>query len=158
MFQQRVKNFTINFNSSNERNTFSSGDLITGHISFELTKETKITAITMELRGRANVHWSSGGGGGGRRRRRQKRSYSAKLDFFHLKSAILQEHTGMQSLQPFICIHDRIANSSCWGVVTPFVFPLQLLVGRQHFRLARMFIHLQVSSHKGVYEHFPFRV
>uniref|UniRef100_A0A8D3DA01 Arrestin C-terminal-like domain-containing protein n=1 Tax=Scophthalmus maximus TaxID=52904 RepID=A0A8D3DA01_SCOMX len=40
--------------------TFSSGDLVTGHISFELTKETKIASISMELKGRAHVHWHRG--------------------------------------------------------------------------------------------------
>lgn len=97
MFQQTVKNFNINFNVLNERNTFSSGDLIAGHISFDLTKETKITSITMALTGRANVHWSTGGGGSGKRRRR-RRNHTAKLEFFNFKTVIMQENSGMRSL------------------------------------------------------------
>lgn len=96
MFLQTVTNFNINFNVLNERRTFSSGDLITGHISFDLTKETKITSITMALTGKANVHWSTGGGGGGRRRR-HRRHFSAKLEFFNFKNVILQENNGMRS-------------------------------------------------------------
>ncbi|XP_068560321.1 arrestin domain-containing protein 3-like isoform X2 [Cebidichthys violaceus] len=102
MFQQTIKNFNINFNVLNETNSFSSGDLITGHVSFDLTKETKITSISMALTGRANVHWSTGGGGG-RRRRRHRKHHTAKLDFFNFKSVILQENSdtgGTAILQP----------------------------------------------------------
>lgn len=92
MFEQTFKNFQICFRALNERNTFSSGDPITGQISFELTKETKITVITVKLTGKANVHWSTGGGRSGRRH------YSARLDFFDFKGVIMQENTGMRSV------------------------------------------------------------
>ncbi|XP_061527766.1 arrestin domain-containing protein 3-like [Phycodurus eques] len=84
MFDKTIKDFRINFNALNEKNTFSSGDLVTGQISFELSKATKIRSITMCLTGKVDVHWSSGGG-------KHKRTYHAKMDFFHLKSMILQE-------------------------------------------------------------------
>lgn len=93
MFKQTLKNFSIHFNALNEKNTVSSGDVITGHISFDLTKLTKITSITMELKGKAHVHWSAGSGG----KRKRRRHFSAKLEFFKLKSVILQEHGGMCS-------------------------------------------------------------
>ncbi|KAL7391902.1 hypothetical protein ABVT39_016502 [Epinephelus coioides] len=102
MFQQTIKNFTINFNNLSERKTVSSGDLITGHISFDVTKEIKINSITLRLKGAADVHWSSGGGGG-RKRRRQRRVYSAKVDFFDLKSVLVQQEGavgGTTKLQP----------------------------------------------------------
>ncbi|CAJ1068485.1 arrestin domain-containing protein 3-like [Xyrichtys novacula] len=89
MFQSTIKNFSIQFNPLNERNTVSGGDLVTGHISFELTKQTKITSITMAMKGKANVHWTRGGGG----KNKSRRHYSARLDFFNLKSAILQENS-----------------------------------------------------------------
>ncbi len=94
MFQQTVKNFSVNFDVLNERGSFSSGDLISGHISFDLTKRTKITSITMAVTGRANTHWSSGGGSRGRNRRH----YSAKLDLFNFRSVIVQENSGMRSV------------------------------------------------------------
>ncbi|XP_039874907.1 arrestin domain-containing protein 3-like [Simochromis diagramma] len=55
MFEQTIRNFKINFIRHDGRNNFSSGDQIIGHISFDLTKETKITSITMRLKGNANV-------------------------------------------------------------------------------------------------------
>ncbi|XP_077378176.1 arrestin domain-containing protein 3-like [Festucalex cinctus] len=78
------KDFNINFNALSESNTFSSGDLITGQISFELSKATKISSIKMCLTGKVNVHWSSGTG-------KRKRTHHARIDFFNLKSMILQE-------------------------------------------------------------------
>lgn len=98
MFQQTFKNFSVSFDALNEGNTVSSGDPVAGHVSFDLTKSTNITSITMTLRGRAHVHWSTGGGGGGRRRRRRRRNCSAKVDFFNVGSAVLRENGGMRPL------------------------------------------------------------
>ncbi|KAM8887566.1 LOW QUALITY PROTEIN: arrestin domain-containing protein 3-like [Spinachia spinachia] len=92
MFPQSIKNIKIHFNALNEKVSFSSGDLITGHISFDLSKKTNITLIEMAMAGKANVHWSTGGGGG-RKRSSNRRHYAAKLDFFHFKSVIVQRHS-----------------------------------------------------------------
>nr|XP_046242921.1 arrestin domain-containing protein 3-like [Scatophagus argus] len=99
MFQQTFKNFNINFNRLNAENSYSSGDLITGHISFDLTKETKITSITMAVKGKADVHWSSGSGG----KNGQRRNYHAEVKYFDLKAVIVAENvaTGRTTqLQP----------------------------------------------------------
>lgn len=101
MFEQIIKNFNINFNTSNERGTFSSGDEVAGHIAFDLTKETKINSINMQLRGKAHVHWSTGG--------KKKRQISAKLDFFTLRSSIVPERSGKHSLRLF-CIIELYSN------------------------------------------------
>ncbi|XP_005922950.1 arrestin domain-containing protein 3 isoform X2 [Haplochromis burtoni] len=98
MFEQTIRNFKINFIRHDGRNSFSSGDQIIGHISFDLTKETKITSITMRLKGNVNVHWTAGGGGG---KQETRKRYSARLDFFDLKGVILQEDRGMLLLVLF---------------------------------------------------------
>ncbi|XP_011614153.1 arrestin domain-containing protein 3-like isoform X1 [Takifugu rubripes] len=87
MFQQAITNFNINYDVYNESRTFFSGDRVTGNISFELKKEIKISTIGMEFRGMAHVHWSSSSGG----KKRRSRHYSAKLDYFRIKSSILQD-------------------------------------------------------------------
>lgn len=104
MVGQTFKNFGINFNMPPGVNTFSSGDQVTGQISFELTKETKINSITMALKGFAHVHWSSGSGG----KKRSKRHYSARVEFFKLKSVILQEDGVVRqpvNLQPGVHVY-----------------------------------------------------
>ncbi|CAL1615937.1 unnamed protein product [Knipowitschia caucasica] len=88
MFESSFKNFNINLTSVNPRHTFSCGDIVTGTLSFDLTKETKITAITMALTGNVNVHWSTGSGG----KKRRRRQFSAKINLFNLKSVILQDN------------------------------------------------------------------
>ncbi|XP_037339405.2 arrestin domain-containing protein 3-like [Pungitius pungitius] len=102
MFLHSIKNLNINFNDVKWTGRFSSGDLITGHVSFDLSKETNITLIEVAMAGKANVHWSTGGGGGGKRRR-NRRHYAAKLDFFNFKSVIVQRNSatgGAAKLQP----------------------------------------------------------
>ncbi|XP_023269417.1 arrestin domain-containing protein 3-like [Seriola lalandi dorsalis] len=139
MFEQTFKNFNINLNVLNERNTFSSGEPVTGHFSFDLTKETKITSITAVLEGKANVHWSSGGGGGKKRRRR---NFAAKLEFFNLKAVIMQRNGATDEavklqpgthMYPFTCqlpqgdfpssfhgLHGKIAYNLTLGINRPW--------------------------------------
>ncbi|XP_068995195.1 arrestin domain-containing protein 3-like isoform X1 [Embiotoca jacksoni] len=135
MFESTFKNFKINFNTSNARNSFSSGDIITGHISFDLTKETKITSISMALTGKANIHWSQGGGG-----KRRRKHYSAKLDFFDLKAAIVQENGAVGKaiklqpgthLYPFTCqIPQGDFPSSFKGIHGQIVYSLTVSINR----------------------------
>uniref|UniRef100_A0A4W5MBM0 Arrestin C-terminal-like domain-containing protein n=1 Tax=Hucho hucho TaxID=62062 RepID=A0A4W5MBM0_9TELE len=63
MFGETFKNFTIQFNAINPRVTFSSGDFMAGQISFDLSKETKLSSITLTLNGKAKVQWTTQGGG-----------------------------------------------------------------------------------------------
>ncbi|CAL8346645.1 unnamed protein product [Lota lota] len=82
MFGETIKNFNINFNARDVRNVYSSGDLMTGQISFELTKESVINCITLTLKGKANVAWSTGGP-------RNRRRRSAKVEYFNFKNVIM---------------------------------------------------------------------
>ncbi|XP_054905055.1 arrestin domain-containing protein 3-like [Poeciliopsis prolifica] len=84
MFRDTIRNFSI---SLDERNTFSAGDLMTGTISFDLTKGMKISALSMKIKGEANVKWSTGS------RRTQRRTYRGRMEFFSYKSAIIQTNT-----------------------------------------------------------------
>lgn len=95
MFEQTIRNFKINFIRHDGRNSFSSGDQIIGHISFDLTKETKITSITTRLKGNVNVHWTAGGGGGKQETLlckagllRLKRSYFARRQGYAVTGAV----------------------------------------------------------------------
>ncbi|XP_012772683.2 arrestin domain-containing protein 3 isoform X2 [Maylandia zebra] len=138
MFEQTIRNFKINFIRHDGRNSFSSGDQIIGHISFDLTKETKITSITTRLKGNVNVHWTAGGGGG---KQETRKRYSARLDFFDLKGVILQEDRATRGTKlqlgthvyPFTCqlplgnfpssfhgVHGKIAYTLTVGINRPW--------------------------------------
>ncbi|KAG5281528.1 hypothetical protein AALO_G00073270 [Alosa alosa] len=104
MFEETFQNFTINFNALNPKVTFSGGDLLSGQVLFDLTKEAKIQSIMMSMKGKASVLWHEQNrgpatgrrGGVGRNRRRQgaargrRRTYSAELDFFNLSHIVMQ--------------------------------------------------------------------
>lgn len=92
MFQETFKNFNINFNALNERNTVSSGDLLTGQVSFDLSKDTKINSISIRFKGEASVQWSTSSG--------------SELQYFDLKAVIMQTNSSMHSLYLFGCIID----------------------------------------------------
>ncbi|CAN9513316.1 unnamed protein product [Ophioblennius macclurei] len=105
MFQSTFKNFNFDFTSSHPENRVSSGDLLTGHISFELTKPTKIKSITMGLTGGVKVQWSTGSG-------KNRRTRSARITFFDLKTVLLQNDEGAREraellpgthVYPFTC-------------------------------------------------------
>uniref|UniRef100_A0A3Q3FSE6 Arrestin-like N-terminal domain-containing protein n=1 Tax=Kryptolebias marmoratus TaxID=37003 RepID=A0A3Q3FSE6_KRYMA len=70
------------------RSTFSSGDVIRGQVSFDLTKETEISSVMMRLRGGASVHWSSSAW------KMYRNHYSAEEDYFDHKSALIHEGPG----------------------------------------------------------------
>lgn len=147
MFQQAISNFNINYDVYNESRTFFSGDRVTGNISFELKKEIKISTISMEFGGMAHVHWSSGGGG----KKSRRRHYSAKLDYFRIKSSILQDSDGMQTPRPFAAeLRLKLLMGKCL-----ICFLLQQQLGDSDFSVARMSIRSHFRSRKGVYEHAP---
>uniref|UniRef100_A0A8C5IBR7 Arrestin domain-containing protein 3-like n=1 Tax=Gouania willdenowi TaxID=441366 RepID=A0A8C5IBR7_GOUWI len=105
MLGSSFQNFVFNFNNMNERNTVCSGDLLMGNISFDLTKKTKITSISIALSGKAYVYWSTGSS-------KNRRTHSARLTFFNFNNVLLQENGAVADsttllagthLYPFSC-------------------------------------------------------
>lgn len=142
MFQQAITNFNINYDVYNESRTFSRGDRVTGKISFELQKETKISAISIEFRGMAHVHWSTSGGKTSRRK-----YYSAKLDYFHIQSSILQDRSDMPPPRQFAPeLRFKLLKGKYFICLL-----LQQQLEDSDFSLARMYIHSRFRLRKGVY-------
>ncbi|CAB1322088.1 unnamed protein product [Coregonus sp. 'balchen'] len=141
MFGETFKNFTINFNAFNPRVTFSSGDFMAGQISFDLSKETKLSSITLTLNGKAKVQWTTQGGGGGRRgrRRRQRRVHSARLEFFNFSQIVMQENNAVPNttlqpgthVYPFTCqIPQGNFPSSFHGVHGSIIYSMKVEIHR----------------------------
>lgn len=117
MFEETFQNFTINFNALNPKVTFSGGDLMSGQVLFDLSKEAKIQSIMMTLKGKANVLWHEQNRGPsttstmmrtGRRRRGaprgRRRTYSAELNFFNISHIVMQANDGKP------CNHANVFN------------------------------------------------
>ncbi|XP_061115522.1 arrestin domain-containing protein 3-like [Conger conger] len=79
------KSFTIDFDAPNGIHVFSSGDVVSGRIIFELSKEITVNSITVIGKGKAKVAWSTGSS-------KQRRHYSAREDYFNMKSDIIQQN------------------------------------------------------------------
>ncbi|XP_074527308.1 arrestin domain-containing protein 3-like [Halichoeres trimaculatus] len=53
-----IKNFSIEYDSINSRNTFTNGDTINGRIIMEVSKDTKVQQLIFIAKGKATVCWS----------------------------------------------------------------------------------------------------
>ncbi|KAL7392310.1 hypothetical protein ABVT39_022703 [Epinephelus coioides] len=82
-----VKSFSVGYNPINKSDHFTSGDFITGQVTFELSKDCKIDSLCVKLKGKAQVKWRS-------RYRRQVRAYSDKHKYFSIKQFIIRKDRG----------------------------------------------------------------
>ncbi|XP_036382709.1 arrestin domain-containing protein 3-like [Megalops cyprinoides] len=82
-----VKRMKVIYDSIIEDNTFSSGDVITGRVILEVSKEAKINSLSVKAKGEAHVHWTEGSGD-------DERHYSANERYFKLKQFIIQSQKG----------------------------------------------------------------
>ncbi|KAM9391807.1 arrestin domain-containing protein 3-like [Pholidichthys leucotaenia] len=53
-----IKNFLIEYDAINSKNTFTCGDIINGRIILEVSKDTKIQSLIFRAQGEARVCWS----------------------------------------------------------------------------------------------------
>ncbi|XP_062409547.1 arrestin domain-containing protein 3-like [Sardina pilchardus] len=49
---------SVTYDEINESNTFTNGDRISGHVTLDVTKKTKINSLRIKLKGKIKVHWS----------------------------------------------------------------------------------------------------
>lgn len=53
-----IKRLSVTYDTINENNTFSSGDHISGRVTLEVEKETKIDSFLVKAKGKATVLWT----------------------------------------------------------------------------------------------------
>ncbi|KAK7933707.1 hypothetical protein WMY93_004603 [Mugilogobius chulae] len=82
-----VKSFSVGYNPINEANVFSSGDFITGQVTLEVNKDTEVEALTVKLKGKAEVKWTE-------RQGKRTVSYYSKEKYFTIKQFLIQEAHG----------------------------------------------------------------
>ncbi|KAI1900413.1 hypothetical protein AGOR_G00049690 [Albula goreensis] len=79
-----VKNISISYDPINEQNTFTNGDIISGRVILELSKDTEINSLSVKAKGKAEVHWTE-------RHNDRTETYHAKEKYFTLEQFILQK-------------------------------------------------------------------
>ncbi|XP_056275632.1 arrestin domain-containing protein 3-like [Pseudoliparis swirei] len=79
-----VKSLKVTYKPVNEDNTFTSGDCVSGEVSLELAKECSIDALSVKLKGKAEVLWSE-------RHGQTTVVYHAKDKYFSLKHFFIQD-------------------------------------------------------------------
>lgn len=79
-----IKNFSIEYDAINGRNTFTDGDTVNGRIIVEASKETRIQSLVFTAKGKARVRWTE------RHGKRHRRVYWAEEKYYDVKH-ILRE-------------------------------------------------------------------
>ncbi|XP_031165162.1 arrestin domain-containing protein 3-like [Sander lucioperca] len=80
-----IKNFSIEYDAINHKNTFSNGDTINGRVIVEVSKETKIQSLVFIAKGKARVCWSENYG------QNQHHVYWSNEKYYDVKHHILRE-------------------------------------------------------------------
>lgn len=79
-----IKNFSIEYDAINSRNTFTNGDSINGRIIVEVSKETTIQGLVFIAKGKARVCWHEHHG-------QHHRVYWSDEKYYEVKQHILRE-------------------------------------------------------------------
>ncbi|XP_063050021.1 arrestin domain-containing protein 3-like [Engraulis encrasicolus] len=109
MFGETFKTFSVNFVSPNPTGVFHRGEVVSGEMRFELSKQVKIQKMTMTVKGKAKVHWTTRSGSG---KHRHTNHHHGKVVFFQLGNVVLQPQDGSEELvlqpgvhvYPFSCL------------------------------------------------------
>ncbi|XP_017162109.1 arrestin domain-containing protein 3-like [Poecilia reticulata] len=82
----RINDLRIICEDANRDGPFSEGDTVTGLVSFNLSKQTKVKSVSVKLKGDGQVHWTEGSGD-------DERSYSASKRYLKVKEYLVMEKT-----------------------------------------------------------------
>ncbi|XP_029916934.1 arrestin domain-containing protein 3-like [Myripristis murdjan] len=82
-----VKNITVHYNPINEANTFTKGDIVSGHIALELAKECHVESLSIKFKGKAEVMWTE-------RHGQTTVVYHSKDKYFSIKQFFIRKEEG----------------------------------------------------------------
>ncbi|XP_049906685.1 arrestin domain-containing protein 3-like [Epinephelus moara] len=79
-----IKDLQVVYDSLNEKETFSAGDVVTGTVSFNLTEDTEVKGLIVKVKGDAHVCWTEGTGD-------RRRTHHAYRRYFKVKEFLIAE-------------------------------------------------------------------
>ncbi|XP_040898391.1 arrestin domain-containing protein 3-like [Toxotes jaculatrix] len=84
-----VKSLKVTYNPINEKNTFTSGDLLCGQVALEVAKDCQIESLSIKFKGKAEVLWTE-------RHGQTTVVYHSKDKYFSQKHYFIRDknHTG----------------------------------------------------------------
>ncbi|XP_017269198.2 arrestin domain-containing protein 3 [Kryptolebias marmoratus] len=90
-----IKNFQIEYDAINSRNTFTNGDTINGRIILEVDKEIKIQSLVFKAKGKAQACWTQ------HYRHDQSNVWFSDEKYYSIKQDILKEaaETGSEVIE-----------------------------------------------------------
>ncbi|XP_031165156.1 arrestin domain-containing protein 3 isoform X1 [Sander lucioperca] len=79
-----VKSLKVTYNPVNEKNTFTSGDVVSGHVTVEVAKDCQIASLLIKFKGKAEVLWTERYG-------KTTVVYHAKDKYFSIKQYLIHD-------------------------------------------------------------------
>ncbi|XP_030647694.1 arrestin domain-containing protein 3-like [Chanos chanos] len=79
-----IKDIKVTYNAINEKNTFTSGDFISGQVTVEVAKTAEIQSLLVKAKGKANVMWTE-------RHGQTTVVYHDKEKYFSLEQFLIRE-------------------------------------------------------------------
>ncbi|XP_077087707.1 arrestin domain-containing protein 3-like isoform X1 [Siphateles boraxobius] len=122
-----VNNISVMYSPINQNNTFSSGDLISGHVILDLAKDTKIQSLSVKIKGKAEVCW--------RERHKSTVVYSDKEKYYSVERFFVRENKTHGNVNDHEMMLRDPSGQPYSSIVAPgrHVYPFTLQLPRQHF-------------------------
>uniref|UniRef100_A0A672FDY6 Arrestin C-terminal-like domain-containing protein n=1 Tax=Salarias fasciatus TaxID=181472 RepID=A0A672FDY6_SALFA len=79
-----VKRLEVSYNPINQNDTFTSGDVVSGHVTLEVVKECEIESLSVKFKGKSEVLWSE-------RHGQTTVVYHSKDKYFSIKHYFIQD-------------------------------------------------------------------
>lgn len=79
-----VKKLQVIYNPVNERNTFTNGDVVCGHVTVEVSKDCQLDSLCVKFKGKAEVLWTE-------RHGQNTSTYHSKDKYFSVRQYFIRD-------------------------------------------------------------------
>ncbi|KAM7018092.1 uncharacterized protein LKV04_001850 [Tautogolabrus adspersus] len=114
-----VKSLKVSYNSINEKNTFTSGDMVSGQVTLEVAKDCQIESLMVQFKGKSEVLWTE-------RHGQVTVVYHSKDKYFSIKHYFIRDENAKGEDNETLLTHhngDTYSNVVAPGChVYPFTF------------------------------------